>query len=112
MKDLTQVKSNVVYKFIFPGCKATYLGKTEKNLYQIFYEHATSKASAFHTHMKDCPEIQYLNYSTIRVDKFNFCEININTVNNKTIIIDFNDNRWTLLITEAVSVKRIKKILE
>ena len=38
--------SKVVYKFTCPGCKATYVGKTERNLYRRWKKHTTTKDSA------------------------------------------------------------------
>ena len=114
MKDLTPLKykSNVVYKFTCPGCKAVYIGKTERNLYQRCNEHATNKDSAVYNHMVECPNLQYLNtLLTLDLESFNCCDISIETVNNNTTVIDSSDNWSTLLIKEALYIKRDKPLL-
>ena len=114
MKDLTPLKykSNVVYKFTCPGCKAAYIGKTERNLYQRCNEHATNKDSAVYNHMVECPNLQYLNtLLTLGLESFNCRDISIETVNNNTTVIDSSDNWSTLLIKEALYIKRDKPLL-
>ena len=114
MKDRTETlyKSNVVYKFTCPGCKACYIGKTERNLYQRCIEHATTKESAVHDHLLKCEQIAYqLNLFTMNLDDFNPREIYINLVNDNTSIIDSSDNWNNLLLKEALYIKRETPLL-
>ena len=114
MKDptLLKYKSNIVYKFTCPGCKAAYIGKTERNLYQRYSEHATIKDSAVYTHMRECPEVLYLNtLLTLGLESFNPRDISIETVTNNTTVVDASDSWSTLLIKEALYIKREKPSL-
>ena len=56
LKDWTQkeLKSSVVYKFICPGCKASYIGKTDRCLATRIKEHTYCKDSEIYKHINNC----------------------------------------------------------
>ena len=59
-KDKTPLfnKSYVVYHFNYPGCCASYVGKTETTLHERCIEHAwKDKSSAIRTHIDECEGI-------------------------------------------------------
>ena len=114
MKDKTPTdfRSNVVYKFTCPGCQASYVGKTERNLFQRCVEHGTTSESAIRSHLGNCKEIQYLlNIFTMQMQEFDTRSILINLVKENTRIIDSHDNWSILLIKEALHIKRLKPLL-
>ena len=108
-------KANVVYRFCCPGCSATYIGKTERNLHERCEEHATKKDSAIYNHIMACDDLLYLNRlmhlnidDVSRKDKRSYF---INLIENNTKIID-NANNWSILLSkEALYIKRQKPIL-
>ena len=62
--------------------------------------------------MVECPNLQYLNtLLTLDLESFNCRDISIETVNNNTTVIDSSDNWSTLLIKEALYIKRDKPLL-
>ncbi|XP_066931457.1 uncharacterized protein [Clytia hemisphaerica] len=114
MKDPTPLKfkSNIVYRFICPGCRASYVGKTERNLFTRCSEHATKKESAVLEHLKECSEVKFITtLLTLGIEKPNFRSIYINLVNDNTSVIDSSDNWSSLLYKEALHIKRLKPIL-
>ena len=114
MKDPTPLKfkSNIVYRFSCPGCGASYVGKTERNLFMRCSEHATKKDSAIHDHLKECSEIKFLTtLLTLGIEKPNYRSIYIGIVNDNTTTIDSSDNWSSLLYKEALYIKRMKPLL-
>ena len=103
--------SNVVYKFTCPGCGSSYIGKTERNLYQRCKEHATTQTAVNH-HLSSCSALHFLNnLFVLFLDNFNAREIKINLVKENTCIIDRSDNWNYLLLKEALHIKRNKPAL-
>ena len=47
-------RNDRVYEFSCPGCSATYIGKTVRNLQTRFTEHAKLNASAVSEHLTTC----------------------------------------------------------
>ena len=114
MKDRTPKEycSNVVYQFTCPGCNASYIGKTERNLSERCKEHATTRNSAIGCHFYECEEFQFITnlmeMDGVTIDKRAFL---MNTVNDNTRIIDSSDNWNVLLVKEALHIKRNTPIL-
>ena len=116
-KDKTpdDYKANVVYRFSCPGCSATYIGKTERNLQERCIEHATRKDSVIFDHLRECAQLNYLR-AMLLFDINNITREDqrlyyINLVKDNTKIIDSAINWSNLLIKEALYIKRHKPIL-
>ena len=107
-KDRTPLlsKSNVVYEFTCPCCHASYIGKTERTLFERTKEHATNKESAIFQHFNNCANFQHL------LGLFNLSDNNVNTkvfqlttVRENTRVIDTDSNWNILLFKEAYYIK-------
>ena len=53
-------KSSIVYKFVCPGCNASYIGKTDRCLYTRVNEHAKSDKSEIYNHVHDCEHFEHV----------------------------------------------------
>ena len=51
------LQSSVVYKFVCPGCNASYIGKTDGCLYTPVNEHA--KSEEIYNHVNDCEHFEH-----------------------------------------------------
>ena len=114
MKDKVpnEFKSNIVYKFNCPGCKSSYIGKTERNFFKRCEEHASKKDSAVNNHLSYCPEAQFLiNMLTMDLDNYDVRKIKITMVTDNTTILDTSHNWSILLFKEALYIKRYKPLL-
>ncbi len=62
LKDPTPTKyrSSVVYEFAWPGCKAHYIGKTDRCLYSRIKKHSTSDSSEVHNHISSCEQFNHI----------------------------------------------------
>ena len=56
MKDKLNMlsRSNVVYQFSCPGCASSYIGKTDRTLFERTKEHVTRADSAIKGHLDNC----------------------------------------------------------
>ena len=111
--------SFVVYDFSCPGCRANYIGKTERTLYERAVEHAwTDSNSVVYKHLKDCTGVQHLfdivslhsSFFTSSTpiqnsDKFDLRTARINLVQDNTEIIDRHRNWNILLFKEVLKIK-------
>ena len=61
-KDKTPVeyKSSVVYEFSCPGCRSSYIGKTDRCLYTRIKEHSTRENSEIYAHVNSCEHFQHI----------------------------------------------------
>ena len=105
-------KSCVVYEFSCPGCKDSYIGKTERTLYERTKEHASRHDSAVKLHIDNCSQCEHLfnihNMFANDVDTGNF---KLNLVRNNTRVIDTSTNWNVLLYKEAFHIKEKKPII-
>ena len=61
LQNLIVPQQFVVYEFVCPRCRANYVGKTEKTLFQRNVEHAwNDKDSAVHIHLNECNGVQHM----------------------------------------------------
>ena len=116
-------RSNVVYEFSCPGCRATYIGKTERTLFERSREHGWSdKKSAVYTHLLSCEGLSHIDTLMsfpctgndvasfdVTGDDIRFRRINI--VRHNLRVIDKSDNWSVLLIKEALAIKDRKPLL-
>ena len=53
--------SYIVYKFCYPCCSNSYIGKTERSFCERINEHAfNDKNSVVYNHINDCDGVKYL----------------------------------------------------
>ena len=111
-KDKTPLlsNSNVVYHYECPGCKKSYIGKTETTLFNRTKEHAWSdKRSAVFRHFEQCPAwqeiIDLFQINSEEVDKMRF---QINSVRENTKILRKSDNWLKLAFQEALAIKEFR----
>ena len=125
-KDKTSFlcQSNVVYKFVCPGCNSSYVGKTERTLSARTAEHAwSSNDSAIKFHLDSCDAfndilcIHNMSPSLFSDTWFsdagsdNHRALRIELVQNNTTIIDRHNNWNILLFKEALKIKELKPCL-
>ena len=116
LKDSTpkEHQSSVVYKFTFPGCQASYIGKTDHCLSTRIGEHAYSKNSKIYSHINTCEH--FLHIQLLLNLPSNIYDINESTVLPQIIfnnckILD-KAKHWTLLLfKKALSIHREKPLL-
>ena len=114
-------QSFVVYLFSCPGCNNSYVGKTERTIYERTYEHGwKDKTSAINKHINCCSGFQHLldlqklgnslfddiptSTTTIIKDHIIYTEL----VRNNTRIIDKSNNWNILLFKESLNIKHRK----
>ena len=52
--------SNIAYEFACPGCKSSYIGKTESNLATRFSKHSDQHKSSISRHLSECEHANYI----------------------------------------------------
>ena len=83
-------QSSVVYKFVCPGCSSSYIGKTERTLWERTEEHAhksndQKEQSAIYEHLLTCEHYNHIvdlfnvDNNSFNLNKFNICQIRNNT---------------------------------
>jgi hypothetical protein len=76
LRDRTdkELQSSVVYKFSYPGCQLSYIGKTDRCSRTRIKEHSSNKNSEVHKHLMSCEHFQYfqtlLNLPNTLLDQF------------------------------------------
>ena len=66
----THLKSNVVYKFDCPGCRKSYVGKTDRNFLTRLNEHGTKQDqnSAILSHLLECDHFHFI-FNLLNIEK-------------------------------------------
>ena len=112
LKDRTQkeLQSSVVYKFICPGCKASYIGKTDRCLATRIKEHTYCKDSEIYKHINNCEH--FLHFKTLINLPHTLHNLEMLTLQslilNNCIIID-KSRHWSLLLyKESLHIQRQK----
>ena len=102
-------KSSVVYKFVCPGCNASYIGKTDRCLYTRINEHAKSDKSEIYNHVHAREHFQHvlslLNLPSNLLDVKYIISV-IDLIFNNCYIIDRSNNWSLLLFKEAYHIRR------
>ena len=114
-------QSFIVYEFTCPCCKANYVRKTERTLYDVLNTHGVIKTVLSENHVNQCVEVQYLINNTSlgpalfsdanntgSTDNRNSC---INLVIDNTKIIDRYKNFNILLFKEAIRINETNPTL-
>ena len=55
-----EYKSSAVYEFSCPGCRSSYIGKTDRCLYTRIKEHSTRENSEIYAHVNSCEYLQHI----------------------------------------------------
>ena len=81
---------SVLYKFVCPGCSSSYIGKTERTLYEWTEEYAYKSNNhkeqrAIYEHLLGCEyhshivDLFNVDNNSLNLNKFNVCQIRDNT---------------------------------
>ena len=101
-------QSSVVYKFVCPGCSSSYIGKTERTLWERTKEHAyknnnQKEQSTIYEHLLTREHYNHIaDLFNVDNNSFNF---NICQIRNNTTVIDKSNNWNILLFKEAYMIK-------
>ena len=111
-KDKTpdEYKSSVVYEFSCPGCRSTYIGKTDRCLYTRLKEHSTRENSEINSHINCCEHFQHIK-SLMELSPHSTNPINTNLTElifRSCKIIDRSDHWSLLLFKESLAIRRRK----
>ena len=105
-------KSNVVYQFSCPGCESSYIGKTDRTLFERTKEHVTRADSAIKGHFDNCLNVKHLfSINNLTLNDVSKHEFRLNLVRQNTRIIDESNNWNVLLFTEAYHINEKCPIL-
>ena len=107
-----------MYQFRFPGCCASYVGKTKRTLHERCVEHSwCDKGCAVRTHIDECQGIKHIKnlmlmnpWLDTTITTSDHCDIN-NNIKNNVPIIDFHENWNALLHKEGIKMKEMKPML-
>ena len=110
-------QSSVIYKFVCPGCKSCYVGKTDCTLHERTKEHAYAKGnkneqSEIDEHLSLCTHYSHIaDLFKIDTNSFNSNQFNVSQIRHNTIILD-RGNIWNvLLFKEALMIKKHRPTL-
>ena len=105
-------KSNVVYQFSCPGCESSYIGKTDRTLFERTKEHVTRADSAIKGHFDNCLNVEHLlSINNLTLNAVNKHEFRLDLVCQNTRIIDESNNWNILLFKEGYHIKEKCPIL-
>ena len=102
--------SGVIYNYTQPGCKSSYIGKTENTLFNQTKEHGwKQKDSAIFKHFNSCQAwkdiVDFFQTDGHQIDKMRF---QINCVRENTEIIRRSDNWLKLSFLESLAIKELE----
>ena len=112
LKDRTQkeLQSSVVDKFVCPGCKASYIGKTYRCLATRLKEHTHCKDSEIYKHINSCE--QFLYVKTLINFPHTMRDLDIfpleSLILDNCVIIDKSKHWSLLLFKESLHIQRQK----
>ena len=110
-------QSSVIYKFVSPGCKSSYVGKTDCTLHEMTKEHAYAKGNknehwAIYEYLSLCTNYSHIaDLFKINNNGFNSNQFNVSWIRGKIIILDRGNNWNALLFKEALMIKKTKPTL-
>ena len=105
-------QSSIICKFVCPGCKSCYAGKTDRTLHERTKEHAYAKGnkneqSAIYEHLSLCTHYSHIaDLFKIDTNSFNSNQFNVSQIRDNTIILDRGNNWNVLLFKEALMIKK------
>ena len=108
-------QSFVVYEYNCPGCNSSYIGQTERTMYERSYEHAwKDKNSAINKHINCCSGFKHLiDLRNLDNELFSNAESSMikehhiysDLVRNNTKVIDKTNNWNILLFKDSLHIK-------
>ena len=111
-KDKTpnEYQSSVVYQFSCPGCKSSYIGKTDRCLFRRLKEHSTRNSSEINAHIGSCEHFQHIKtLMGLAPDSSNTIDTNLTQlIFDNCKIIDKSDHWSLLLYKESLAIHRRK----
>ena len=100
-------KSNVVYQFSCPGCESSYIGKTERTLFERTKEHVIRADSAIKGHFDNCLNVKHLfSINNLILNDVNKHEFRLNPVRQNTRIIDESNTGTFYCLRKHIILKR------
>ena len=106
-------QSSVIYKFVCPGCKSCYVGKTDRTLHERTKEHAYAKGnkneqSAIYEHLSLRTHYSHIaDLFKIDTNGFNSYQFDVSQIEDNTIILD-RGNNWNLLLFKEALMTNVK----
>ena len=102
--------SGVIYNYTCPGCKSSYIGKTENTLFNRTKEQGwNQKDSAIFKHFCSCePWKDIINIFQMDGYEIDEMQFQINCVRENTKIIQRSDNWLKLSFLESLAIKEHK----
>ena len=102
--------SSVIYQYNCPGCKQSYIGKTENTLFNRTKQHGWSqKDSAVQKHFSSCEGWRAIvGMFQIEGEEIDQMLFQINTVRDNTKIIGRSKNGLSLAFRESLAIKHLK----
>ena len=114
-KDTThdEYKSSVVYEFSCPGCRSSYIGKTDRCLYTRIKKHSTRENSEIYAHVNSCEHFQHIKFLLELSPHLSnpVCTNTTQLIFNNCKVIDKSDHWSLLLFKESLAIRRRKPIL-
>ena len=105
-------KSDAVYQFSCPGYESSFIGKTERTLFERMKEYETHADSVIKGHLDNCLNLEHLfSINNLTLNDINTHEFRLNLVHQNTRIIDESNNCNVLLFKEAYHIKEKCPIL-
>ena len=109
-KDKTPLlsQSSVIYKFVCPGCKSCYVGKTDHTLHEKTKEHAYAKSNK-NEHLPLCTHYSPVaDLFKIDNNSFNSNQFNVSQIRDDNILD--RGNNWDVLLFNPIQDGRGAKI--
>ena len=110
-------QSSVIYKFVCPGCKSCYVGKTDRALHERTKEYVyamgnKNEQSAVYEHLLLCTHYSHIaDLFKIDTNTFNSNQFNVLQIRDDTIILDRGNNWNVLLFKEALMIEKHRPTL-
>ena len=109
-KTPSEYRNSVVYQFSCPGCKSSYIGKTDRCLITRLKEHNNRESSEINAHINSCEHFQHIK-TLMELTPDSTETINTNTTQlifENCKIIDRSDHWSLLLYKESLAIRRRK----
>ena len=108
------IQSSVVYKFVCPCCSSSYIGKTERTLWERTEEHAyennnQKEQNTIYEHERTCEHYNHIvDLFNVDNNSFNFNKFNICQSRNNTTVID-KANKWNILLFKEAYMNKTQR---
>ena len=95
-----------MYKFVCPGCNASYIWKTDRCLYTRINEHAKSDKPEIYNHVNDCESFKHANLLEI-----NYTASIVDLIFDNCYVIDRSIDWSLLFFKDANHIRRCDPLL-